>query len=316
MSYAAGSVFVGIDVSKAHLDVCRLPDSQAARFVYDSAGLAALKVWLAEQPPALIVLEATGGLETNVVAELAANGLPVVVVNPRQVRDYARAIGRLAKTDAIDAAVLARFAHDVRPQVRPLPTEEERNLGEWIARRRQLVDLRTAESNRLKQVRSRSVWKDVKGMLETLDKRIRSVEREIEKQLHRSPVWREKDQLLQSVPGVGDVTSQTLLVELPELGTLNRRQIASLVGVAPINRDSGKLRGKRTVWGGRAAVRAVLYMATLAARRCYPPITALFERLVQHGKPRKLALVACMRKLLTILNAIARTNQPCRTQPA
>jgi transposase len=316
MSKTNGSVFVGIDVSKDRLDICRLPGNEAAQFAYDAAGLAALESWLAEQPPTLIVLEATGGLETNVVAELAASGLPVVVVNPRQVRDYARALGRLAKTDTIDAAVLARFAQDVRPPVRPLPSEEERNLGELIARRRQLVDLRTAETNRLKQVRSRTVWKDVKGMLETLDKRIRGVEREIEKLLEQSPVWREKDQLLRSVPGVGDVTSRTLLVELSELGTLNRRQIASLVGVAPHNRDSGKLRGKRTVWGGRASVRAVLYMATLAARRCYAPIKALYERLVQHGKPRKLALVACMRKLLTILNAILRTNQPCRLQPA
>lgn len=316
MSNRTGSVFVGIDVSKDHLDVCRLPGNQVTQFSYDLAGVAALKSWLGEQPPALIVLEATGGLETNVVAELAAEGLPVVVVNPRQVRDYARALGRLAKTDAIDAVVLARFAQDVRPQIRTLPSEEERNLGELIARRRQLVDLRTAESNRLKQARSRSVWKDVKGMLETLDKKIRSVEREIEKQLHHNPVWRERDQLLQSVPGVGDVTSRTLLAELPELGRLNRRQIASLVGVAPINRDSGKLRGKRTVWGGRASVRAVLYMATLTARRCYAPIKALFERLVQHGKPRKLALTACMRKLLTILNAILKTNQSCRLKTA
>jgi transposase len=316
MSYDAGSICVGIDVSKDRLDVNRFPDNQAAQFGYDAAGFAGLKLWLSQQPPALIVLEATGGLEVGVVAELAAEGLPVVVVNPRQVRDYARALGCLAKTDAIDAAVLARFAHDVRPQIRPLPSEEERNLGELVARRRQLVDSRTAESNRLKQARSRTVCKDIKGMLEMLDKKIRRVEREIEKQLHQSPVWRERDQLLRSVPGVGNVTSRTLLVELSELGTLNRRQIASLVGVAPINRDSGKLRGKRTVWGGRASVRAVLYMATLAARRCYAPVRALFERLVQHGKPRKLALVACMRKLLTILNAILRTNQPCRLQSA
>lgn len=310
------NVFVGIDVSQAQLDVHRLPDQQASRFDYDAAGIARLITWLTEQPPALIVLEATGGLETTVVAELALAGLPVVVVNARQVRDFARALGRLAKTDAIDASVLARFAQDVRPPVRPLPSDDERELAELVSRRRQLVDLRTAESNRLKQARAKSVWKNIKNMLQLLDKRIAALERELEEHLHKSPIWREKDQLLRSVPGIGEVTSRTLLAELPELGRLNRRQIASLVGVAPINRDSGKWRGRRTVWGGRASVRSALYMASLTAIRCYAPIQTMFGQLVHRGKPKKLALVACMRKLLTILNAIVRTNTPCQLKTA
>jgi transposase len=309
-------VFVGIDVSKERLDVCRLPECQNAQFDYDEAGLAALKAWLAQTPAQLIVLEATGGVESAVVAELASAGWPLVVVNPRQVRDFARALGKLAKTDSIDAQVLARFAQDVRPEIRPLPDKDQRLLIELVARRRQLVQMHTAESNRLKQARGPKVLNNIKHLLKTLEKHLRQVEQELDQQLRHSPLWREKDELLRSVPGVGPVTSRTLLAELPELGTLNRRQIASLVGVAPLNRDSGKLRGRRTVWGGRASVRAALYMAALTARRCYAPIRNLFQRLVDHGKPRKLALVACMRKLLTILNAMLQNNTPCRLQNA
>lgn len=306
--------FVGIDVSKERLDVCRLPSDQSAQFDYNEAGLTALKAWLAEMPVQLIVLEATGGWETAVVAELASAGWPLVVVNPRQVRDFARALGQLAKTDAIDAQVLARFAQNLRPEIRPLPDEGQRQLAELVARRRQLLQMHTAETNRLQQARSQKVLNNIKHLLKTLEKHLHQVEQELDCQLRDSPVWREKDQLLRSVPGVGPVTSRTLLAELPELGMLNRRQIASLVGVAPLNRDSGKLRGRRTVWGGRASVRAALYMATLAARRCYRPIREFFERLVHQGKPRKLALVACMRKLLTILNAMLQNNAPCRLQ--
>jgi transposase len=317
MTQGSPGNWIGIDVSKARLDVHRLPAATAAAFDYDSAGLEQLRAWLGRQPPSLIVLEATGGLETLVVAELAAAGLPVVVVNPRQVRDFARAVGRLAKTDAIDAAVLARFAQDVRPPIRPLPSEDERMLADLIARRRQLVEMQTAETTRLQQTSSGKIAKQLRSSLEFLGKQLKKIERELGQQLENSPAWRDKDQLLRSVPGVGGVTSWTLLAELPELGRLSRREIASLVGVAPINRDSGRLRGRRTTWGGRASVRAVLYMATLTARRCYEPIKRFFERLVQHGKPRKLALIACMRKLLTILNAIVRSQTPCRiTQPA
>jgi transposase len=317
MTTGSQNVWIGIDVCKARLDVHRLPDGAAAAFDYDEAGLKRLLVWLTELPPTLVVLEATGGIETLVVAELAARGLPVVVINPRQVRDFARALGRLAKTDEIDAAVLARFAQDVRPPLRTLPSEEERYLADLIARRRQLVEMQTAETNRLKQTRSGKIAKNIRTSLEFIGKHLERIERELSEQLQNSPVWRENDELLRSVPGVGDVTSRTLLAELPELGRLSRRAIASLVGVAPINRDSGKLRGRRTTWGGRASVRATLYMAAMAARRCYPPIRQFFTRLVQHGKPRKLALIACMRKLLTILNAIVRTQTPCRlTQPA
>jgi transposase len=307
-----GKIFVGIDVSQAQLDVARLPDGKAAHFTYDAVGLEALRGWLLEQSPSLIVLEATGGFETTVTVDLAAAGLPVVVVNARQVRDFARSIGRLAKTDAIDAAVLARFAQDVRPEARPLRSEQERELAELVTRRRQLVEWQTSESNRLKQARSRAVSKSIKNMLELLKKRIATVDRELEQQLRDSPVWREKDQLLRSVPGVGPVTSRRLLALLPELGRLSRRTIASLVGVAPINRDSGKMRGRRTTWGGRANVRAVLYMATLTASRANPAIRAMYQRLTQRGKAPKLALTACMRKLLTVLNAILKTNTPCR----
>lgn len=316
MSNRKRDVFVGIDVSKARLDVCRLADGELASYAYDAQGLASLKAWLAEQPPTLIVLEATGGLETIVTAELAAAGLPVAVVNPRQVRDFARALGILAKTDAIDAVVLARFAQDVRPEARPLPGEKDREFADLVARRRQLVALQTAETNRLQQASSDVVAKSIKRLRESLTKQIATIERQLRERLRKSPLWREKDELLRSVYGVGDVTSRTLLAELPELGTLNRRQISSLVGVAPLNRDSGKWRGRRTIWGGRGSVRAALYMAALTARRAYPPIKSFYERLLHKGKTHKVAITACMRKLLTILNAILRTKTPCRLQPA
>ena len=306
------NVFVGIDVSKGRLDASRLPSRELREFANDRSGVKMLLSWLAEAPPALVVLEATGGLERVVVAELAAAGLPVVVVNPRQVRQLAGALGKLAKTDQIDAEVLARFAQDVRPTVRSLPSEKERAFAELVARRRQLINLRTAETNRLKQAASLHVKRNIEHTLKFLDKQLKAIDDQLDQQLQQSPIWREKDQLLQSVPGVGSNTSRTLLAELPQLGQCSRREIASLVGVAPLNRDSGTFRGRRTTWGGRATVRSALYMATLSAVKHYPPLRAVYRRLRDQGKKTKVALVACMRKLLIILNTIMKTKIPCR----
>jgi transposase len=309
--------FVGIDVSKDRLDVCHLPDRHWDAFDNGRSGVETLSTRLRKNPPALIVVEATGGLERLVVAELAIAGLPVVVVNPRHVRQYAGALGKLAKTDRIDAEVLARFGQDVRPPVRPLPSDNERELAELVARRRQLVEFRAAESNRLKQADSIKVKRNIEHTIKFLDKQLVGLDDELDKRLQQSPVWREKDQLLRSVPGIGPTTSRTLLAELPELGHGSRRELASLVGVAPINRDSGRFRGQRTTWGGRRTVRTVLFMATLSAVRHYPPLRATYTRLRDNGKKAKVALVACMRKLLTILNTILKTKTPCRLpQPA
>lgn len=315
---AAGNqnVFVGIDVSKAQLDVFRLPGGEVGVFTNDREGIDELVAWLKQAAPTLIVLEATGGLERLAVAELAAAQLPVVVVNPRQVRQFAGALGRLAKTDKIDAFVLARFAQDVRPAVRPLPAENERELAELLARRRQLVGLRTAETNRLEQATSLKVKRNIEHTLKFLNKQLAAFDDELDKQLKQSPIWREKDELLRSVPGVGPITSRTLLAELPQLGRCSRREIASLVGVAPINRDSGKFRGKRITWGGKANVRSALYMATLSAIKYHTPLKIVYRRLRDQGKQAKVAIVACMRKLLTLLNAIVKTKTPCRLQSA
>lgn len=320
MSHAAAAnmnqVFVGIDVSKDCLDVCRLPDGAVDQFVNDRTGIKALLGWLLQAPPALVVLEATGGLERHVVAELAVSGVPVVVVNPRQVRQFAGALGKLAKTDRIDAAVLARFAQDVRPEIRPLKSEKGQELAALVARRRQLIDLRSGESNRLSRASSVKVKRNIEHTLRFLDKQLKAIDDELDQQLKESPLWREKDELLRSVPGVGPVTSRTLLAELPQLGQCSRREIASLVGVAPLNRDSGKFRGQRATWGGRATVRSALYMATLSAIKHHPPLKAVYQRLREQGKKAKVALVACMRKLLIILNVILKTKTPCRLQPA
>ena len=314
---SSNQVFVGIDVSKLRLDVCRLPGGDSAEFANDGSGIKSLLEWSAHAPPTLVVLEATGGFERLVVAQLAAAALPVVVVNPRQVRQFAGALGRLAKTDKIDAQVLARFAQDVRPTVRPLPDDKERELAELIARRRQLVELRSAELNRLKQTGSLKVRRNIEHTLKFLDKQLQAFDDELDRQLRQSPVWREKDELLQSLPGVGPTTSRTLLAELPQLGQCSRREIASLAGVAPLNRDSGRFRGQRTIWGGKATVRSALYMATLTAVKYYAPLKAVYDRLRNNGKKAKVALVACMRKLLIILNTILKTKTPCRiTQPA
>lgn len=259
--------------------------------------------------PELVVLEATGGLESHVSAFLTAHGLPVAVVNPRQVREFARATGRLAKTDTIDAQVLARFAEAVRPQVRWLPDAEARELRELVSRRQQLLEMLTMEKNHRQNVSS-VVKPGLEAHIAWLSDEIAAVEKHVEQVIKASPVWRERDELYRSVPGVGPVLSSTLLAGLPELGHLNRKEIAALVGVAPLNRDSGLFRGRRSVWGGRAAIRAVLYMAALVATRRNSHIRAFHQRLIAAGKPGKVAVVACMRKLLTTLNAIARSSTP------
>lgn len=303
----APACFVGIDVSKATLDVAARPGGAAWTAPNDDAGIAALVARLRPLAPTLIVLEATGGFETAAVAALAAAGLTVVVANPRQVRDFARATGQLAKTDKLDAQILALFAERVRPEPRPLPDEAARGLDALLTRRRQLLEMRTAEQNRLSFAPA-AVRRDITQHIRWLERRVRDVDSDLEQAVRTSPVWRLKEDLLRSVPGVGPVVSRTLLGELPELGTLTRKQIAALVGVAPRARDSGTMRGKRMVWGGRSPVRAVLYMSALVAARCNPVIRAFYRRLQAAGKAKKVALVACMRKLLTILNAMIRSN--------
>jgi transposase len=304
-------IFVGIDVSKAVLDIAVAPTGEAWSVPNTPEGMLQLVGRLGELAPKLIVMEATGGLERRAVAALAGAALPVVAVNPRQVRDFAKATGQLAKTDAIDAAVLALFADRIRPPVRPLPDEETRELEALVVRRRQVVEMITAEKNRLaaappsKRVRT-AIGKTIKW----LQKQLEETDNDLDSAIKGSSAWREKDDLLRSVPGVGKVLSRTLLSLLPELGTLGKKQVAALVGVAPLNRDSGQQRGRRCVWGGRANVRAVLYMGALVASRFNPVIRAFHARLIASGKLPKVALVACMRKLLTILNAIARDRIP------
>lgn len=303
---AESTRFVGIDVAKKHLDVHVRPEGLARRFAADD--LDPLVAFLVDPRPTLVVLEATGGLEFAAAAALVAAGLAVAIVNPRQVHDFAKAVGHLAKTDALDAAVIAHFAEAVRPAPRPLPDEQTQHVEALVVRRRQLVDMRTAEINRLRGCREAAARASLQRHIDWLRQQIEDLDKDIAQTLRQSPVWRAKENLLRSVPGVGRVVAATLLVQLPELGTLDRKQIAALVGVAPLNRDSGTLRGKRTIWGGRAAVRAVLYMAALVATTHNPPIRAFYERLLAAGKAKKTALVACMRKLLTILNAMTRAG--------
>jgi len=304
-------MYVGVDVAKAELVVAARPSDERWSVANDERGARTLAERLKRDAPALVVLEATGGYELAAVAALAAAGLPVVVANPRQVRDFARATGQLAKTDRIDAGVLALFAERVRPEVRPLPNEEAQELDAVLTRRRQLLEMLTAERNRLGQVAGRGrrlVKKSLTAHIAFLERELRVADTDLGAMVRASPAWREKDDLLRTVPGVGPVLSLTLLAELPELGRLSRREVAKLAGVAPLARDSGTLRGHRYVHGGRASVRAVLYMAALVATRRNPVIRAFYKRLLAAGKPKKLALVACMRKLLTILNAMARSG--------
>jgi len=301
--------FVGIDVSKAWLDCDTCPDTDAVRHGNDAAGIESLVARLQACKPTLIVLEATGGFETAAASALGAAGLPVAVVNPKQVRDFAKAMGILAKTDRIDARVLALFAQRIRPQVRDLPDAQQRELAELLGRRAQLVAMRAQEQTRLATVMP-VAHASITEHIQWLNERIGGLDIELTHRLRTSEAWKAKVNLLKAVPGVGKVTVFTLLSRLPELGALNRRAIAALTGVAPFACDSGKRKGQRFVWGGRADVRGVLYMATLSAIRHNPPIKLFFDRLTAAGKPFKLAMTACMRKLLTILNAILKTNQP------
>ncbi len=303
----AASVFVGIDVAKAELVIAVRPSGERWTAANDEASIQGLLKRLRRHAPTLVVLEATGGYERTAVAALAAARLPLVVANPRQVRDFARATGQLAKTDRIDADTLALFAERVRPEPRPLPDEAAHALDGLLTRRRQILGMLVAERNRLEHAVP-AVRHGILQHIRWLERQLRDVDQDLDRNIHASPVWREKENLLRSVPGVGPVVSRTLIGDLPELGTLPRKQIAALVGVAPMARDSGTLKGKRLVWGGRAPVRAALYMAALVATRCNPVIREFYQRLLTAGKPKKLALTACMRKLLTILNAMIRAN--------
>ncbi len=301
---------IGIDVSRDFLDVGEFPARTTSRVAYNTEAVVVFVQQLQLRTPEIIVLEATGGLEKLIVAELAAAGLPVVVINPKRVRDFAKGIGRLAKTDAIDALVLAQFGSNVKPPLRTLPDENARELQEILARRRQLVGMRTAELNRQQQARSAKVKASLEAVLKLIEQQLKDLDAELDQRLRDSPLWRETHELLQSTPGIGPQTARTLIAELPELGHCSRQQIATLVGVAPINRDSGTFCGQRTIFGGRATVRSALYLATLSAIRFNPAIKSFYQRLVLKGKKKKLALVAAMHKLLTILNTLIRNKQP------
>lgn len=303
-------VFIGIDVSKDKVDVASVPAGQPLVFTNDSNGLEELTQRLAEIKPVLIVLEATGGYQLRLTASLLKAQLPVVVVNPRQVRDFAKAVGKLAKTDKIDADVLARYAEAIRPPIRPLPDEQHQELSSVLNRQRQLIDMLVMEKNRFRNCPSQKVKTDVELHIKWLKEQIKKLDKDIGNLIEQTPIWRAKDQLFQSVPAVGPRLSRCIIANLPELGTLNRKQIAALTGLAPFNRDSGKMRGKRTIWGGRHKIRALLHMAAVASLRFNPLIRSFFDRLVSLGKPKKVALTACMRKLLTILNAMAK-SQSC-----
>ena len=304
------ATYVGIDVAKAKVDVAVRPTDVRWEVPNDEAGAWQLVSRLKGLEPVMVLLEASGGLELPLVAALAAEAVPVVVVNPRQVRDFAKATGKLAKTDALDASVLAHFAEVVRPPVRPLRDTETQALGSLVARRHQVTTMLVSEKNRLSA--ATAVRPRIEAHIAWLEQELDDLDEGLRKTLRQSPVWREKDDLMRTVPGVGEQVSLTLLAYLPELGTLDRRQIAALVGVAPFNRDSGTLRGKRTVWGGRARIRAVLYMGALAATRFNPVIRDFYRRLLADGKPKKLALTACMRKLLVTLNSILKHGSPWR----
>jgi transposase len=307
--------YVGIDVAKATLEIAVLPSGETWTVTNDDAGVQELLTQLLTRAPTLVVLEATGGFERATVAALAKAGLPVVVANPRQVRDFAKALGRLAKTDTLDARILAEYAQRVRPEPRPLPDETAQLLDSLLTRRRQLIDMLTAEKNRLGFARA-AVKRDLLQHIRWLEKRLGDIDHDLHDVLRTSPVYQAKSTLLQSAPGVGPMTALTLIAARPELGQLSRREVAALVGVAPLNRDSGTSRGKRMIWGGRAPVRAALYMAAFAGVRWNPVLRQFYTRLRAAGKPFKVAMTACMRKLLTILNTMMRHQQPWNAQHA
>jgi transposase len=300
--------FIGVDVSKKLLDVSIRPSDERTQFPNDEQGIAALIQFLGRQVT-LLVVEATGGYEMALVGHLLAKGIPLAVVNPRQARDFAKATGQLAKTDAIDARVLAHFAEAVRPAPRPLPDKETQELHELLTRRRQLLEMKVAEQNRL-FLATGITRSDIQRHINWLASSLKDTDKGMKSMVRKSPAWQARDELLRSVPAVGPVTSTRLIADLPELGKLNRKQIAALVGVAPLNRDSGNFRGRRSIWGGRAHVRSTLYMAALVGTRANPDLKRFYERLLLAGKPKKVALIACMRKLLCQLNAVCRDNRP------
>ena len=311
-------VVVGIDVSKARLDCFRLPDGAHFSESNNQAGVDALVKRLKQQPPELVVLEGTGGLQRLAATALSVAGLPVAVVNPRQARAFAQAQGRLAKTDALDAQVLAHFGLAMKPPVRPLPDAETEALMALLGRRAQLVEMRTAEKNRLGSTPAaqKAVRESIQKLIGYLDAELANLDEDLNGRIDGSAMWKARDELLQSVPGVGPGLSRTLIAELPELGTLSRKQIAALAGVAPMNRDSGSMRGKRTIGGGRPQVRRMLFMAVVAGQRWNPVLRTLFQKLRAKGKPAKVAYVACMRKLLTVLNAMIKTQTAWKPQLA
>jgi len=306
--------FVGIDVSKDRLDVHLRPSGESFAVARDGEALAGLVERLQALAPALVVMEATGGYETVVASALGAAHLPLAAVNPRQIRAFARATGRLAKTDRLDAAAIAHFAEAIRPPARPIAEPEALALGELVARRRQVIEMIVAETNRRRTATQRRVIRAIERHLAVLQTELSELDGDIDGAIRNSPAWQAEADLLQSVPGIGPATLRTLIAELPELGKLDRRKIAALVGVAPINRDSGTLRGRRTIAGGRAAVRTALYMPTIVASRANPVIATYYKKLRAAGKPAKQALIACMRKLIVILNAMLRDQKPW--QPA
>lgn len=303
-------VFVGIDISKDRLDVYLLPEDVHLGLGNDAEGITSLIGRLKEANPTIIIMEASGGYEISVAAELGSVGLPVAIVNPRQVRDLAKGIGKRAKTDAIDAYVLARFGETNRPEPQPLSTELEKQLKELVTRRRQLVELRASEKNHLRRARSTRVRQSVQAVITALDQEIRAIEEDIGTSIKGSPLWRERDDLIRTFKGVAAATSMMLVAKLPQLGEVRRQSVTCLVGVVPFNHDSGEKKGKRTIMGGRADVRNALYMAAISAIRCNPVIKPFYQRLIKAGKPSKVAIVACMRKILVILNAMIRDKRP------
>jgi len=313
MTVNSAEIFIGIDVSKIRLDIAIWGSNEYWQVANEEKGFIELIEKLRNLHPTLIVLEATGGLEFPIVAEIAYAGLPIAVVNPKRIRDFAKSVGQLAKTDKLDARVIAHFAQAVRPDSRQLRTEEEEQLSAYLTRRIQIIEMLTAEKNRTHSIRK--VMKEaLQYHIDWLNGELKKLDQSIATFIQQNPMWSEKEEVMRSVPGVGPVTVATMLASLPELGTLNRQKIAALVGVAPVNKDSGRKRGKRRVFGGRALVRRTLYMATLSATRCNPKIKPFYESLVRRGKERKVALTACMRKLLVILNAMVANNKHWRCE--
>lgn len=313
--FSSKALFWGVDVASQKLDLGRHDRAEVVSFENSPAGIDQLLAHLQQHPLALIVVEATGGYEVPLVAALAEAGLPVVRINPRQLRAFGTAVGQLAKTDALDAGLIARYGAQVRPAVRPLPTEKQRFFADLAARRRQLIVMRTAEMNRLRKARQAAIRASIEAILAAFQEQLAVLDRQLAALVAEDQQWRERDQLLQSVPGVGGGTSHILIADLPELGQLEDKPLAKLVGLAPLNRDSGKLRGRRVITGGRSTVRTALYMAAFSASRCNPVLREFYQRLRNAGKPFKVAITACMRKLLTILNALVRKRQTWRMNP-